>query len=100
MFGGVFEELFSPGRKHTSDEHNRLTLARDDDHEDGGPGPIDLDKGIVVIRRPVPASAPETSSVDAGAADSPEVSDRTGAADAVEAGDAGAAGKASERGSD
>lgn len=58
MIGGIFEELFSPGRKHTSDEHNRLALARDDDHEQGGPGPIDLDKGIVVIRRTVPAAAP------------------------------------------
>lgn len=67
MFGGVFEELFSPGRKHTSDEHNRLTLARDDDHEDGGPGPIDLDKGIVVIRRPAaeaPAAGPEAGAGD------------------------------------
>ncbi|HSA53089.1 MAG TPA: DUF6191 domain-containing protein [Yinghuangia sp.] len=75
MFGGVFEELFSPGRKHTTDEHNRLTLARDDDHEDGGPGPIDLDKGIVVIRRPAPAAAPaeattaEPPSGDGAAAD-------------------------------
>ncbi|MEU8132611.1 DUF6191 domain-containing protein [Streptodolium elevatio] len=58
MIGGIFEELFSPGRKHTNDEHNRLALARDDDHEQGGPGPIDLDKGVVVIRRTVPAAAP------------------------------------------
>lgn len=58
MIGGIFEELFSPGRKHTNDEHNRLALARDDDHENGGPGPIDLDKGVVVIRRTVPAKAP------------------------------------------
>lgn len=64
MIGGIFEELFSPGRKHTTDEHNRLTLARDDDHENGGPGPIDLDKGVVVIRRPAPA-VPEAPAAEA-----------------------------------
>lgn len=81
MFGGVFEELFSPGRKHTSDEHNRLTLARDDDHEDGGPGPIDLDKGIVVIRRPAPAPVPSTPAADAEAG-------ATGSSDSADAGQA------------
>ncbi|MCF2533048.1 DUF6191 domain-containing protein [Yinghuangia sp. KLBMP8922] len=69
--GGIFEELFSPGRKHTNDEHNRLALARDDDHEHGGPGPIDLDKGVVVIRRTVPAGpapAAEPAAGEPGAA--------------------------------
>ncbi|MDI2126330.1 DUF6191 domain-containing protein [Yinghuangia seranimata] len=56
MIGGIFEELFSPGRKHTDDEHNRLALARDDDREEGGPGPVDLDRGVIVIRRSVPAA--------------------------------------------
>lgn len=63
MIGGIFEELFSPGRRHTNDEHNRLALTRDDDHENGGPGPIDLDKGVVVIRRTVPAT---TDAADGG----------------------------------
>ncbi|MGW0663880.1 DUF6191 domain-containing protein [Streptodolium elevatio] len=66
MIGGIFEELFSPGRKHTNDEHNRLALARDDDHEQGGPGPIDLDKGVVVIRRTVPAAAPAAAPAGGG----------------------------------
>ncbi|WP_329053579.1 DUF6191 domain-containing protein [Streptomyces violaceus] len=47
----VFEELFSPGRKHTRDEQNRLELTREDTG-DGGPGrgPIDLASGKVVVR--------------------------------------------------
>lgn len=69
MIGGIFEELFSPGRKHTNDEHNRLALARDDDHEQGGPGPIDLDKGVVVIRRTVPADPSAPADADAAKPD-------------------------------
>ncbi|GAB2614101.1 hypothetical protein GCM10027168_53410 [Streptomyces capparidis] len=51
MFGSIFEELFSPGRKHTQDERNRLEMTRDEAGDaDPGAGPIDLDSGVVVIR--------------------------------------------------
>jgi Family of unknown function (DUF6191) len=47
----LFEELFTPGRKHTDDERNRLELFRDEAGDnDPGHGPIDLDSGTVVIR--------------------------------------------------
>ena len=47
----MFEEIFAPGRKHTSEEQKRLELSRVD-VEDGAPGrgPIDLASGKVVIR--------------------------------------------------
>ncbi|MER7895440.1 DUF6191 domain-containing protein [Streptomyces sp. NPDC096046] len=49
----VFEELFSPGRKHTRDEQNRLELTREDVGDgDPGRGPIDLASGKVVVRPP------------------------------------------------
>ncbi|MFE7902875.1 DUF6191 domain-containing protein [Streptomyces sp. NPDC057424] len=49
----MFEELFSPGRKHTRDEQNRLELAREDVGDgDPGRGPIDLASGKVVVRPP------------------------------------------------
>ncbi|MFF4489173.1 DUF6191 domain-containing protein [Streptomyces sp. NPDC001544] len=49
----VFEELFSPGRKHTRDEQNRLELTREDVGDgDPGRGPIDLVSGKVVVRLP------------------------------------------------
>jgi Family of unknown function (DUF6191) len=49
----IFEELFTPGRKHTHDERNRLSLTRDEPGDaDPGQGPIDLDSGVVVIRPP------------------------------------------------
>lgn len=53
MFGGIFDELFAPGRKHLTEERNRLLVTRDDEG-DGAPGrgPIDLASGHVVIRRP------------------------------------------------
>ena len=45
----MFEELFSPGRKHTRDEQNRLELTRVDVGDgDPGRGPIDLTSGKVV----------------------------------------------------
>ncbi|MFG3077078.1 DUF6191 domain-containing protein [Streptomyces sp. NPDC048225] len=48
-----FEELFSPGRKHTRDEQNRLELTRTDVGDgDPGHGPIDLTSGKVVVQRP------------------------------------------------
>ncbi|OWA10548.1 hypothetical protein B9W62_11535 [Streptomyces sp. CS113] len=49
----AFEELFSPGRKHTDDEQNRLELTREDVGDgDPGHGPIDLTSGKVVVHRP------------------------------------------------
>lgn len=67
MFGGMglFEELFSPGAKHRDDERNRLTVARDDDQENGGPGPIDFKRGVVVIR--VPAKSEGAADAASGA---------------------------------
>ena len=51
----VFEELFSPGRKHTRDEQKRLELTREDIGDtDPGRGPIDLASGKVVVRLPRP----------------------------------------------
>ncbi|MFI8308608.1 DUF6191 domain-containing protein [Streptomyces sp. NPDC085927] len=47
----AFEELFTPGRKHTRDEQNRLELTREDVGDaDPGHGPIDLTSGKVVVR--------------------------------------------------
>ncbi|MFD8573087.1 DUF6191 domain-containing protein [Streptomyces sp. NPDC057694] len=51
----MFEELFSPGRKHTNDERKRLELTRVDLNDgDPGRGPIDLSSGKVVVRPPHP----------------------------------------------
>lgn len=48
-----FEELFAPGRKHTTDERNRLEMTREDiGDSDPGRGPIDLESGTAVIRPP------------------------------------------------
>ncbi|MFG3247286.1 DUF6191 domain-containing protein [Streptomyces sp. NPDC048187] len=59
-----FEELFSPGRKHTRDEQNRLELTRADVGDgDPGHGPIDLTSGKVVVQRP---RADATEAPDAG----------------------------------
>ncbi|MFI6459817.1 DUF6191 domain-containing protein [Streptomyces sp. NPDC050528] len=58
----MFEELFSPGRKHTQDEANRLELTRVDVADgDPGRGPIDLESGTVVVRLPdhAPEAAPD-----------------------------------------
>ncbi|MFF2504622.1 DUF6191 domain-containing protein [Streptomyces sp. NPDC058067] len=49
----MFEELFSPGRKHTNEERKRLELTRVDLNDgDPGRGPIDLTSGKVVVRVP------------------------------------------------
>ncbi|MEY9964936.1 hypothetical protein ABIA33_002978 [Streptacidiphilus sp. MAP12-16] len=47
----ILQELFSPGRRHTEDERNRLEWTRDEEGV-GDPhhGPIDLESGRVVIR--------------------------------------------------
>ncbi|MFI1803750.1 DUF6191 domain-containing protein [Streptomyces californicus] len=48
-----FEELFAPGRKHTSDERRRLELSRVDlGVGDPDRGPIDLTSGKVTVRVP------------------------------------------------
>ncbi|XUL94327.1 DUF6191 domain-containing protein [Streptomyces galilaeus] len=53
----MFEELFSPGRKHTEDERNRLEMTRVDVADgDPGRGPIDLESGKVVVRLPDPSA--------------------------------------------
>ncbi|MFH9693160.1 DUF6191 domain-containing protein [Streptomyces globisporus] len=50
-----FEELFAPGRKHTSDEQKRLELPRVDlGTGDPHRGPIDLTSGKVTVRAPAP----------------------------------------------
>lgn len=55
-----FEELFAPGRKHTSDEQKRLELSRVDlGIGDPHRGPIDLASGKVTVRPPDPDSGPE-----------------------------------------
>ncbi|MES4907877.1 MULTISPECIES: DUF6191 domain-containing protein [unclassified Streptomyces] len=48
----IIEELFSPGRKHTEEERNRLELTVDDVGDGDKPwqGPIDLESGRVVVR--------------------------------------------------
>ncbi|MGW3101700.1 DUF6191 domain-containing protein [Streptomyces sp. NPDC001100] len=56
----MFEELFSPGRKHTEDERNRLEMTRVDVADgDPGRGPIDLESGKVVVRLPEAEAEPE-----------------------------------------
>ncbi|QNP70015.1 hypothetical protein IAG44_11515 [Streptomyces roseirectus] len=58
----AFEELFSPGRKHTRDEQNRLELTREDVGDgDPGRGPIDLSSGKVTVRAPKAVEGPDTS---------------------------------------
>ncbi|MFF7607140.1 DUF6191 domain-containing protein [Streptomyces parvulus] len=58
----AFDELFSPGRKHTRDEQNRLELTREDVGDgDPGRGPIDLGSGRVVVHPPRPDRTPEPS---------------------------------------
>ncbi|MFB7295139.1 DUF6191 domain-containing protein [Streptomyces rubiginosohelvolus] len=64
-----FEELFAPGRKHTSDEQKRLELSRVDlGIGDPHRGPIDLASGKVTVRSPAPDTAPDTGSEEPYAA--------------------------------
>jgi len=65
MAFGAFEELFVPGARHRDEERNRLALTREQDGE-GEPhrGPIDLERGAVVIRvqpqpKPQPPAGPD-----------------------------------------
>ncbi|WP_395574892.1 DUF6191 domain-containing protein [Streptomyces sp. BK79] len=63
----AFEELFSPGRKHTRDEQNRLELTREDVGDgDPGHGPIDLTSGKVVVQRPRPADHDDEAGTEEG----------------------------------
>ncbi|MDQ0987226.1 DUF6191 domain-containing protein [Streptomyces sp. V2I9] len=56
-----FEELFAPGRKHTSDERKRLELSRVDlGVGDPDRGPIDLTSGKVTVRAPAREEPPES----------------------------------------
>ena len=49
----LIEELFAPGRKHTTDEQKRLELSRVDlNTGDPGRGPKDLTSGKVTVRHP------------------------------------------------
>ncbi|MGX9886416.1 DUF6191 domain-containing protein [Streptomyces sp. NPDC002276] len=67
----MFEELFSPGRKHTQDEANRLELTRVDVADgDPGRGPIDLESGKVVVRAPDPSG--EETDASATTPEAPE----------------------------
>lgn len=55
-----FEELFAPGRKHTTDERKRLELSRVDVAAgDPARGPIDLTSGRVTVRAPEAEPAPD-----------------------------------------
>lgn len=55
-----FEELFAPGRKHTSDERKRLELSRVDVAAgDPARGPIDLTSGKVTVRAPEAEPVPD-----------------------------------------
>ncbi|MET9776369.1 DUF6191 domain-containing protein [Streptomyces sp. NPDC006367] len=69
----TFEELFSPGRKHTREERNRLELTRVDVGDgDPGRGPIDLGSGKVVVHLPHPRPAEDDSP------DAPDEAEGTG----------------------
>ncbi|UQA97753.1 DUF6191 domain-containing protein [Streptomyces halobius] len=58
----VVEELFAPGRKHTDEERQRMSLVVDDVGDgDPGEGPIDLASGKVVIRPPRNGDAPRAT---------------------------------------
>ncbi|MFE3884504.1 DUF6191 domain-containing protein [Streptomyces lydicus] len=49
----IAEELFAPGRKHTDEERQKMSLVVDDVGDgDPGKGPIDLSSGTVVVRTP------------------------------------------------
>ncbi|MEU5325791.1 DUF6191 domain-containing protein [Streptomyces parvus] len=64
-----FEELFAPGRKHTSDERKRLELSRVDlGAGDPHRGPIDLASGKVTVRAPAPDTARDTDTEEPYAA--------------------------------
>ncbi|MET9484101.1 DUF6191 domain-containing protein [Streptomyces sp. NPDC006638] len=66
----MIEQLFAPGRKHTTEEQKRLELSRVDvDANDPGRGPIDLASGKVTIRVPAEQAGASEPSDPAGPAD-------------------------------
>ena len=75
----AFEELFSPGRKHTQDEQKRLALTREDVGDaDPGRGPIDLASGKVTVRRPAPADEADGDDAPDATDGTPDATDGTG----------------------
>lgn len=57
----IAEELFAPGRKHTDEERQRMSLVVDDVGDgDPGKGPIDLASGTVVVRTAPPRQDRDT----------------------------------------
>ncbi|WP_153813078.1 DUF6191 domain-containing protein [Streptomyces sp. SUK 48] len=70
----AFSELFTPGRKHTRDEQNRLELTREEvGDSDPGRGPIDLTSGKAVIRLSAPNPDPtEPGKIQTRGPNSPE----------------------------
>lgn len=72
----MFEELFSPGRKHTNEERKRLELTRVDLNDgDPGRGPIDLTSGKVVVRIPAQSPPGLTDTTDQDPTDPTDESD-------------------------
>ncbi|MFJ2650534.1 DUF6191 domain-containing protein [Streptomyces sp. NPDC087420] len=66
----MIEQLFAPGRKHTTEEQKRLELSRVDvDANDPGRGPIDLASGKVTIRVPTEQTGSSEQSGQSEASD-------------------------------
>ncbi|MFJ2231985.1 DUF6191 domain-containing protein [Streptomyces halstedii] len=82
----LFSELFSPGRKHTTEERKRLELSREDlGDSDPSRGPIDLSSGKVTLRLTGPAGTaapdPTAEAERPGGADGPDDADGPGRPD-------------------
>lgn len=63
--GVELDTLFGPSRKHVHERKEWIAVAKVDDHESAGAGPIDLDSGVVRLSRPSASEAaqePEPSS--------------------------------------
>jgi hypothetical protein len=43
------DTLFGPSRKHVHERKEWVAVAKIDDHESAGDGPIDLDSGVVQL---------------------------------------------------
>ncbi|MFI9490294.1 DUF6191 domain-containing protein [Streptomyces halstedii] len=76
----LFSELFSPGRKHITEERKRLELSREDlGDSDPARGPIDLSSGKVTLRLTGPAGTaapdPTAEAERPGGADGPDDAD-------------------------
>ncbi|WP_442806373.1 DUF6191 domain-containing protein [Streptomyces sp. NBC_01317] len=71
----MIEQLFAPGRKHTTEEQKRLELSRVDvDANDPGRGPIDLASGKVTIRVPTEQAEQTESSEPSEPSDASDAS--------------------------